>query len=104
MVFETCNLTGNQCYVFTSFSMFYVGIFLSLMCKLFPFFLLNDELIEMTIYNAIDKGTFTRERSTLMNARMIYFQSFASNVASKNHFYFCIIICPLLAQCIKSSP
>lgn len=72
--------------------------------QIISFFLLNDELIEMTIYNAIDKGTFTRERSTLMNARMIYFQSFASNVASKNHFYFCIIICPLLAQCIKSSP
>lgn len=28
-------------------------------------------------------------------------QSIASNVANKNHFYFCIIICPLLAQ---SSP
>lgn len=28
-------------------------------------------------------------------------QSIASNVAYKNHFYFCIIICPLLAQ---SSP
>lgn len=28
-------------------------------------------------------------------------QSIASNVANKNHIYFCIIICPLLAQ---SSP
>lgn len=39
-----------------------------------------------------------------MNARMIYSQSIASNAANKNHFYFCIIIYPLLAQCIQSSP
>lgn len=53
-------LTMSIYSTFLFFYMFYVGIFLSLMCKLFPFFLLNDELIEMTKYNAIDNGTCTR--------------------------------------------
>lgn len=40
--------------------MFYVGIFFFFMCKLFFFFLFNDELIEMMKYNVIDNGICIR--------------------------------------------
>lgn len=41
--------------------MFYVGIFIFFMCKLFFFFcLFNDELIEVMKYNVIDNGICIR--------------------------------------------